>query len=104
MPRKPLRKLYSPAQKAQIVVELLKEERTLAQISAGHGVHVNLLRRWKAQALAGLPSLFEADPLGLQEQTAAHAREKEELYAEIGRLSTQLNWLKKKAGLDPNPR
>ena len=48
--------------------------------------------------------MFDADPLGLQEQAAAHAREKEELYAEIGRLSTQLNWLKKKAGLDPNSR
>jgi transposase len=27
---------------------------------------------------------------------AAHAQQLEELYAEIGRLTTQLNWLKKK--------
>ena len=31
--------------------------------------------------------------------TAEHDKEKERLYAEIGRLTTQLNWLKKKAGL-----
>jgi transposase len=27
-----------------------------------------------------------------------HEREVQELYAEIGRLQTQLNWLKKKSG------
>ena len=34
--------------------------------------------------------------LALAEQTAAHAKQVEELYAEIGRLTTQVNWLKKK--------
>lgn len=104
MPKRRLRKQYSASQKAQIVVEILKEEQSLSQLAATHGVHVNLLRRWKAQALAGLPSLFETDPLGVQEQAAAHAREREELYAEIGRLTTQLGWLKKKSGLDPDAR
>jgi len=30
----------------------------------------------------------------------AHQRQLEELYAEIGRLTTQVNWLKKKSGLN----
>jgi putative transposase len=33
------KKPYTPAFKAQIVQELLKEEQTLAQIGSKHGVH-----------------------------------------------------------------
>ena len=43
------RKRYTPAQKAAIVLEVLKEEETLPQIASRHGVHPNLLRKWKAQ-------------------------------------------------------
>jgi len=34
-------------------------------------------------------------------QAAAEDREREELFAQIGRLTTQLAWLKKKSGLEP---
>ena len=30
-----------------------------------------------------------------------HEKQTEELYAQIGRLTTQVAWLKKKSGLDP---
>lgn len=45
-------------------------------------------------ALRGLVSLFEHRDKGV-EQAAAHDKQVEELYAEIGRLTTQVNWLKK---------
>jgi putative transposase len=35
---------------------------------------------------------------------AAHEQQVEELYAEIGKLTAQLSWLKKKSGLDPAAR
>ena len=41
-----VRKRYTPPQKTAIVLELLKEEDTLPQIAARHGVHPNLLRKW----------------------------------------------------------
>ena len=50
-----VRKRYTPAQKTAIVLELLKEEETLPQVASRHGVHPNLLRKWKAQVLEGLP-------------------------------------------------
>ena len=34
-----VRKRYTPAQKAAIVLEVLKEEETLPQIASRHGVH-----------------------------------------------------------------
>lgn len=95
-----MRKHFTAKQKAQIVVELLREEKTVSQISSEYGVHPNQLYRWKAQALEGLPSLFEKDNQGEKPRQAAHDRQMEELYAEIGKLSTQLAWLKKKSGLD----
>ena len=90
-----MKKVYTSAFKAQVVLELLKEEKTLAQLSSEHGVHVTVLRDWKATALKGLSSLFERRDT-VAEQTAAHEKQVDELYSEIGRLTTQVNWLKKK--------
>jgi transposase-like protein len=94
-----MRKQYSAAFKAQLVREVLKEEKPLNQIAAEHGVHRNLLTQWRDQALAALPSIFshQADRDRLVKE-AAHAQQLQDLYAEIGKLSTQLAWLKKKAG------
>ena len=90
-----MKKVYTAAFKAQVALELLKEEKTLAQISAEYGVHANVLRDWRAQALSGLSTIFERrdDVTALK---SLHAEQVDELYAEIGRLTTQLNWLKKK--------
>ena len=99
-----VRKHYTPAQKAAIVLELLKEEETLSQIASRHGIHPNLLRKWKAQALEELPKLFADDKQGTRALEAEHQRQLDELYGEIGRLTTQLAWLKKKSGLEPGPR
>jgi transposase len=99
-----IRKHYTPAQKAAIVLELLKEEETLPQIASRHGIHPNLLRKWKAQALEGLPNLFSDEEKGQQALEADHQRQLDELYGQIGRLTTQLAWLKKKSGLEPGPR
>ena len=54
-----MRKQYTAKQKAQIVLEILKEERPIAQIASEYGIHPNQLYKWKAQALEGLPGLFE---------------------------------------------
>ncbi len=94
-----MRKHYTAQQKAQIVLEMLKEEQTLAQIASAHGVHPTQLRKWKAQVVEGLPSLFSDEGKAVRALETAHERELDELYVEIGRLTTQLTWLKKKAGL-----
>lgn len=99
-----IRKRYTPAQKTAIVLELLKEEDTLGQVAARHGVHPNLLRKWKAQALEGLPGLFSDEQKGRRVLETEHQRQLDELYAEIGRLTTQVTWLQKKSGLQPGPR
>ena len=41
------RKHYSVDQKVQIVLELLKEEKTLSQLAAAYGIHHSQITRWK---------------------------------------------------------
>ncbi len=93
-----MRKQYTAQFKAQVVQEILKEEKTPNQLATEHSVHPNQLKRWKATALAGLPSLFSGSDQAVQ-TAADHERQVTELYAEIGRLTTELTWRKKKSGL-----
>ena len=98
-----MHKTYTPAFKARLVQELLKETKTIAQLAAEHGIHPNVLGTWKATALQGLPSLFERRD-SLEAVQAAHEQQVHDLYAQIGRLTTQVAWLRKKSGLDPEQK
>jgi len=93
-----MRKQYTAAFKTRVVQELLKEEKTLAQIAAENEVHPTQLKNWRAVAVEGLPSLFEKQDSTV-ELKAAHEQQLSELYAEIGKLTTQITWLKKKLQL-----
>jgi transposase-like protein len=90
-----MKKSYSATFKAQLVLELLKETKTIAQLATEHGVHPNVLRAWRDQAIKELPTVFEQRD-SLVDAQAAHAKQQEELYAEIGRLTTHVNFLKKR--------
>lgn len=90
-----MRKQYTAAFKARVAQELLKEEKTLAQIASEYEVHPTQLKNWRSVALEGLASLFEKQDSTVVLQ-AAHDQQLTELYAEIGKLTTQVTWLKKK--------
>jgi putative transposase len=49
-----MKKQYSAKQKTQIVLEIFKEEKSIAQIAAEYGVHSNQFYRWYDQAQEGL--------------------------------------------------
>jgi len=98
-----MNKSYTPAFKSRLVQELLKETKTIAQLAAEHGIHPNLLGTWRATALQSLPSLFERRD-SLEAVQTAHEQHAQELYAQIGRLTTQVAWLRKKSGLDPDQK
>ena len=93
------KKQYTTAFKAEVVQEALREDKTLSQLGAMHGVHPTVIADWKALALKGLPSLFEKEHSEQAKERAGHEKQVNELYAEIGRLTTQVAWLKKKAGI-----
>lgn len=67
----------------------------MCQLASEYGVHLNVLREWKTIALKDLPDVFEKRD-SVSETKAHYERQLEELYAEIGRLTTHVNFLKKK--------
>ncbi|WP_188883497.1 transposase, partial [Alicyclobacillus cellulosilyticus] len=92
-----MRKHYSASFKAQVVLELLREEKTVAQLASEHGVHPTMLHRWKNTAVDNLSTLFEdVDKKSAAVAKKEYEKEIEELYSKIGRLTTQVEWLKKK--------
>lgn len=90
-----MRKRHTPQFKAKVVREILREEKSISQLATEYGVHATQLRKWKRVALEKLPDLFSAANK-TDEELVRLKKEQEQLYAEIGKLTTQLNWLKKK--------
>jgi len=90
-----MRKRYTPQFKAKVVREILREEKSISQLSAEYGVHATQLRKWKRVTLEKLPDLFiRANKT--DEELVRLKKEQNQLYAKIGKLTTQLSWLKKK--------
>ena len=94
------RKNYTSKQKAQIVLELQKEEKSVAQISSEYGNHPNQLYRWKKQGTTQFHEVFDDRQKEVQQLEQEYQKKLDQLYAEIGRLTTQVNWLKKKSGIE----
>lgn len=92
------RKRYTPEFKTQVALELLKEEKTVSEIASKYAVHSSLLHRWRKEFLEKAPQVFQSTD-EIQKAQKAHKEEVENLYTEIGRLTTQLSWLKKSGQL-----
>ncbi len=86
---------YSDKQKAQVVLDALKGEKTINQISSQYQIHPTQIQRWKTIALEGLPCLFNQND-GQGKVLAEKEKLIEELYKIIGEREAELSWLKKK--------
>jgi transposase len=90
------RKIFTGAQKAKVALEAVKGMKTINEIAQEHGVHPNQVSQWKKELLENAGSLFE----GKRGQKPAHAESNpDRLYAKIGQLNMELDWLKKKSGI-----
>ncbi|CAG7659000.1 hypothetical protein PAECIP111802_07255 [Paenibacillus allorhizosphaerae] len=93
------RRKFTPEEKARIVLEILREEKSVSQLASEHGIHASVLNRWKSEAVQNLSQLFVDDRKGITKMKNEYEQKIDELYAEVGKLTTQLSWLKKKSGL-----
>lgn len=89
------RRIFTPEQKANIVLELLKESKTIAELAAEYEIHPNQLQRWKSEALEKMYLIFEKDSDEVEKLQKKHDAEVEDLTKQIGQLSIEVNWLKK---------
>jgi transposase-like protein len=83
--------------KAKVALAAMRGERTINQIAADLEVHPTQVSQWKRQLEEQVKDLFR-DRRG--RGGGDQGRLVEQLYQQIGRLQFELDWLKKKVGLD----
>ena len=88
------RRRFSAALKAQVALEAIRGQRTLAELAGEHQVHPNQISQWKKQLLDGATALF-ADRRAKQEREQQELTER--LYQQIGQLKVELDYLQKKS-------
>jgi putative transposase len=86
------RKRYDSRIKAQVALEALKNQQTIAQIASEYEVHPNLVTQWKQRLLAEIPDIFSSKQQKNKQDSEAFQAE---LYRQIGQLKVELDWLKK---------
>ena len=91
------RRNHSAQFRAKVALAAVKADKTTAELSQEFQVHPTQITQWKKQLTDSLPEIFSLRRhQGLQEQQALI----DQLYQQIGRLKVELDWLKKKWGLD----
>jgi len=53
-----VRKKYSKELKAQIALDAIKTQKTIAELASEYGVHANQISIWKKQLLDAAPAAF----------------------------------------------
>lgn len=90
-------KQYSATEKTKIVIEAIKAEMTIAQISSKYGgVHATQIQAWKKRGIENLVSGFQVKPATKDPDNQDLIKQ---LYEQIGQLRVERDWLKKKSTL-----
>jgi transposase len=90
------RKKFDAAFKAKVALESLREDMTVPDLAKRHGVHPNQIYSWKKQAVENLASLFARGASASGEGEEAREREASQLYAKIGQLTVERDFLAKR--------
>ena len=90
------RRTWSAQEKANIVLEILREESTLAEISKKYDIAQPVLSRWKADFINNMPSVFAKKGEDIDKIQKENEEEKETLIKKIGELSMDVDYFKKK--------
>jgi transposase-like protein len=91
------RKNFSSQFKAKVALEAIRGVKTVTEIAQEVGVHPTQVGQWKKVLQEQASGIFDtvrgpapADPSASSER----------LFSEIGRLKMELDWLKKKSGIN----
>lgn len=89
------KKTFTADFKSKVAIEAVKGNKTVNEIASEFEVHPSQIQSWKKLLLEGSRGLFN----GKKEKTEELVlQERDRLYAQVGRLAVELDWLKKKTG------
>lgn len=93
MTAKTSRRKFTAEFKTKVVLEILKERQTLAELAKKYEIHPTQLTTWKREFMEKSTAVFLEKT---DDTTKSHADEIEKLYAQIGQLQVENTFLKKK--------
>lgn len=82
-------KRYSPKFKAQVVIEVLRSDKTEAEVARAYDVHPNTVNRWKEEFLENASDVFGGD-----EQLKEYEQKVSELEQLLGKKEVEIALLK----------
>jgi transposase-like protein len=88
-----MRNKYSDSFKAKIALEAISGDKTLAEMSSEHGIHVNMIQKWKKEAIDKLPFIFQTKKT---KTATVEGKDLDELLKIIGQQKIEIEWMKKK--------
>lgn len=87
-------KSHTASFKAQVALAAVKGDKMIGELASLHGVHPTMIHAWKKQLLSNAEDLFQS---GAKTSTGEYEALEAQLHEQIGRLKSELDWLKKKA-------
>jgi transposase-like protein len=89
------RRTFSADFKAKVAIEAIKEIKTISELAQMYQVHPNLISLWKKEFLSNAGKVFDSGK-DETEQIKKLKKENDELIHQIGQLTVDNAWLKKK--------
>lgn len=90
---KKTRRRFSADFKAKVVLEALRERNTMEELARKYELHPTQITTWKREAIANMAAVFNGDK---NESNEDAEQQTEKLYAQIGQLKVENDFLKKK--------
>ena len=87
------RRKFSAEFKSKVVIEALKERSTIEELAKKYEVHPTQINTWKREFLGKASSLFSDKN---EREDKQNEIDTEKLYAQIGQLKVENDFLKKK--------
>lgn len=88
------RKKYSPEFKTQVVLGVISEKMSLAEVCRKYSINQQVVSRWKSEFLKKSPQIF-----AVKEQNNGEQQKIAELERMVGKLTMQLEIFKKASHL-----
>jgi transposase-like protein len=88
--KKQSRRKFSADFKAKVALEAVRNQQTLAELAVKYDVNPVMISKWKSELLENIAAAFEKKGTVEKEDV-----DKQELYAQIGQLKVENEFLKK---------